>query len=149
MDAAHRSVPLHRHPHPHRELARRYRHYVAQQDFRVSVLLSVILFCASVAASFFAIQYATEHASNPVTDIILSNIPVFDVDGLFIYGTLALIAFIVLLLFAHPKRIPFSLHSLTLFFFIRSAFVMMTHIGPFPVETPDAGWGTLITNFLS
>ncbi len=146
--SAQQAVPLHRHPRPHKELWRRYRYYAARKDFWLPLLLSVILFCTSVVVSFFAIAYATERASNSVPDIILSNIPALDVDGLFVYGTLSLIAFITLLLLAHPKRLPFALDSMALFFFIRSCFVTLTHIGPFPIESPDAGWGTLISHFL-
>lgn len=123
---------LFRHPRPHRELLRRYRHYAAQQEFRVSVLLSIVLFAVSVVVNFYAGVYATERASNPVTDIILSNIPVFEVDWFFVYGSFFLIGFIALLCLAHPKRIPFTLHSLTLLILIRSVFISLTHIGPFP-----------------
>lgn len=143
------NTPLHRHPRPHRELWRRYRYYASQQEFRVSVLISAVMFFGSVVVSFFAIQYATKQASSPVTDIILSNTPVVNVGGLFVVSTLLLIAFITLLLLAHPKRIPFALHSMTLFFIIRSAFISLTHIGPFPsqVET-TLDVGTLISRFL-
>jgi len=41
-------LPLHRHPRPHAELWRRYRHYAAQQEFRVSVLLGALLLAASL-----------------------------------------------------------------------------------------------------
>ena len=142
------TLPLHRHPSPHREIARRYKHYTSQKEFRRSVFSSIVFFIASVAVSFFAIQYATERASNSVTDIILSNIPPIDVDGVFVFATVLLIVFIALLLFAHPKRIPFTLHSLAVFFLIRSAFISLTHIGPFPIQAPDANWGSLASHFL-
>ncbi len=132
-----REVSLHRHPKPHRELARRYRHYAAQQEFRVSILLSALLFLASVATVFYAIGYATDHVSNSVSDIILSNTPAFDVGGLFVYGTFLLVIFITLLLLAHPKRIPFTLHAMALLYFIRAAFISMTHIGPFPLHSDN------------
>lgn len=144
-----REVALHRHPKPHHELARRYRHVAVQQEFRMSVLFSVLLFAASVAVVYYAIGYATEHASSPVTDIILSNTPAFDVDGLFFYGTLGLVAFITLLLLAHPKRIPFTLHAMALLYFIRAAFISMTHIGLFPIATANsANFGLGLSHFL-
>jgi len=144
-----RPVALHRHPKPHRELARRYRHYARQQEFRISILLSVLLFAASVAVIYYAIGYATESASGPVTDIILSNTPAFDVDGLFAYGTLGLVAFIALLLLAHPKRIPFTLHAMSLLYFIRAAFVSITHIGSFPIQAANsAHFGIGLSHFL-
>ena len=135
MDASKRDTPLHRHPRPHAELWRRYRHYAPQREFRVSVVLSILTFIASLVVVFYAIGYATESASNSVTDIVLSNVPLFDVDGLFVYGTGLLIVFIGLLVFAHPKRIPFALHSMALFFFIRAGFISLTHLAPFPIET--------------
>ncbi|MCR4325521.1 MAG: sphingomyelin synthase family protein [Patescibacteria group bacterium] len=141
--------PLHRHSQPHRELARRYRHYFSRSDFRTATALSGVLFALSVVASFFAIRYATERASNSVTDIILSNVPAMDVDGLFVWGTVFLIAFITLLLLAHPKRVPFTLNCLALFYFIRSAFVSLTHIGPFPLQSENAyDLGHFISTFL-
>ena len=147
MNAAHPSVPLHRHPAPHRELARRYRHYASQQEFRVSVLLAALTFIASVIVVGYAIGYATESASNAVTDIILSNTPAFDVDALFVYGTGLLVIFIIGLLFVHPKRIPFTLHGLALFYFIRAGFISLTHLGPFPTHTTgNFDFGTITTH---
>ncbi len=139
------STPLHRHSRPHREFARRYRHYAAQQKFRISVLLSVITFAASIVTIFYAIGYATESASNSVTDIVLSNTPAFDVDALFVYGTFLLAGFAVLLLVAHPKRIPFTLHALALFYFLRAGFISLTHLGPFPIQADNSfNFGTVI-----
>lgn len=136
-------TPLHRHPAPHRELARRYRHYAAQQEFRISVALSIAMFLASLIAVFYAIGYATERASNAVTDIVLSNMPAFDVGGLFINSTFVFIGFITLLLAAHPKRIPFALHSLALFYFLRAGFISLTHIGPFPIVADPSSTGAI------
>jgi hypothetical protein len=89
------------------------------------------LFAISWSANYYAILFSTERASNPVTDIILSNIPVFEVDALFVYGTLVFAVVSVLLFLAHPKRIPFALKAVALFWIIRSAFVVMTHLAPF------------------
>lgn len=142
------SKPLHRHKAPHRELLRRYRAHFAEREFRTALYSSLVFFAASVLVSFYAINYANEVASNAVTDIILSNIPAFDVDGLFGYGTILLIAFVALVLFTHPKRIPFSLNSMAAFYFIRSAFTSLTHLGPFPTLPPNGDWGTLLSHFL-
>jgi len=142
------ATPLYRHKAPHRELLRRYRDHFSKREFRILIVLSLIYFFASVVVSFYAINYANEVASNAVTDIILSNTPAFDVDGLFGYGTILLIAFITLVLLSHPKRVPFSLFSMGTFFFIRSAFTSLTHLGPFPTVPPNGDWGTLLSHFL-
>lgn len=131
-------IPLHRHPKPHREIARRYRAHWAEREFRRELLVSALLFLASVWVVFLAIRYATERASSAVTDIVLSNTPVFDMDGLFVFGTLSLVACITLILLAHPKRVPFAFHSMAILYFTRAVFVSLTHIGPFPTQTPNS-----------
>jgi hypothetical protein len=142
------TTSLYRHRAPHRELARRYRHHFSRSDFRFAALVSVVGFVAASVVSFYAIRYATEHASSPVTDLVLSNVRAYDVDALFALGTIFLFVFAALLLLAHPKRIPYALNTMALFYFIRSTLVTLTHIGPFPVQTPEADWGTLLNHFL-
>ncbi|HEV3244786.1 MAG TPA: phosphatase PAP2-related protein [Candidatus Paceibacterota bacterium] len=133
---------------PHRELLHRYGTHFSQREYRTALFLSLVFFAASVVFSFFVINYANEIASNFVTDIILSNTPALGVDGLFAYGTILLIAFITLLLLSHPKRIPFSLNSMATFYFIRSAFTSLTHLGPFPTVPPNGDWGILLSHLL-
>jgi hypothetical protein len=133
-------------------VARWYQSYYARQGFRSRVVFSACFFIISVVVSFFAISYATDRASNGVTDIVLSNIPVFDVDGLFVYGTFLLIGFIAFVCITHPKRIPFILDSLALFWLIRSGFTSLTHIGPFATQTPfnlEINPGTIVSHFFT
>ena len=118
-------------PHPHREIMRRYRHYVSQRGFTLSVATSLFMLIAGWFVNYFAIQFATEHASNSVTDIVLSNIPVFEVDGFFVYGTFVFAVLSFAIALSHPKRIPFAFKAVALFWVIRSIFVMMTHLAPF------------------
>lgn len=124
-------IPLHRHPKPHHEWMRRARHAARQEKFSSSIVISVLFATFAFFVNLVAINYATEHVSNSVTDIVLSNIPVFDVDGFFVYGTFLLLAFMTLICLAHPKRIPFTLNSVALLWIIRSAFASLTHIAPF------------------
>lgn len=100
-----------------------------------STTLAVLALSVSSFINYYAGTYATEQASNSVTDIILSNTRAYDVDGIFVYGSFLLIAFIVALLIIHPKRVPFTLYSVTLFVLIRSLFVSLTHLGPFPYQS--------------
>lgn len=144
MSTVENSLPLHRHPQPHKELMRRHRYYWTQKSFRISAFFSIFVFISSLFVQTYAVNFATERASNSVADIILSNTPVFDVDWLFVYGMFLLIAFITLLCLAHPKRIPFTLYSLALFIVIRALFVSLTHLSPFPVQA-EIDFGTTIT----
>ena len=118
-------------------LARRYREAYAHSGYVQSAIFSAGAFLLSLVASSFAISFSTERASNPVTDLILSNTPVFDVDGIYVYGVVCLVAFIAVLCISFPKRIPFTLYSLALFFIIRAMFVTLTHLGPFTPHTID------------
>ncbi len=121
--------------------------YFLNRKFLVSVALGVLFLGVSIVVSYWAVTYATESASNSVTDIILSNIPVFDFDGLFIYGPMVFWVLVGLyLIFVSPQKIPFTLKSIALFELIRSAFISLTHIGPFPTHVPiSASWGVLFS----
>ncbi len=121
-------------------LVERYKTYSANREFWLSTLTGILLFALSVIASFYAITYATERASNSVTDLVLSNTPIFDLNALMVVGTLLLIACITFLFLHNPQWMPFGLHTLALFFFIRSAFTVFTHVASYPIplnSTPD------------
>ncbi|MFA6273420.1 MAG: phosphatase PAP2-related protein [Candidatus Paceibacterota bacterium] len=117
-------------------LKQKYLPFLRDREFLFSVGLGVAFLLVSFVINYFAGIYATERASGSVTDIILSNIPIFDVDEIFIYGPFVFWIFIVGLIFAKPQRIPFVLKSVALFVIIRSVFVTLTHIGPFPDLAP-------------
>ena len=87
----------------------------------------------SLIVNWYAGIYATESASSSVTDIILSNTRAYDVDGVFTYGALLFWGFTLFLCFRDLKVLPFTFASIALFVLIRSVFISLTHIGPFPV----------------
>ena len=123
----------------------RYKESWFDKYVRFSIPLSFLVFLVAVfVVQPLAIDYASDVATSPVGDIILSNIPVFNVGYFFVYGMFLLVAFITVLCLQHPKRIPFILHSLTLFVLIRSAFVSMTHVGNFATEAANT-FGPAIT----
>ncbi|HVU75685.1 MAG TPA: phosphatase PAP2-related protein [Candidatus Paceibacterota bacterium] len=125
------AVALHKCDEPHREIWRRYKAVWAQPGFLSSVLVSLAAFALGWAANYYAIMFSTERASNAVTDILLSNIPVFEVDGFFVYGTVVFAGVALLVLLVHPKRIPFGFKAIALFWIIRSGFTVLTHLAPF------------------
>ncbi len=126
-----------------------YATYFRNKDFRTSLLLSIFILVASLIVNFYAVLYATENASNSVTDVILSNIRVYDVDGIFIYGPLFLWIFTAFILLVQPRRLPFTLKSIGLFVLIRSLFITLTHIGPFPTQAAVPFTGVLGSIFSS
>lgn len=106
--------------------------HITKKDLFFSSISACMLLGVSLVVNFYAGTYATQNASNAVTDIILDNVRVRDLDGIFIYGPLVLFAFIIVLISRKPTRIPFTLKTIALFVLIRSLFVNLTHIGPFP-----------------
>src|SRR5439155_588080 len=114
--------------------------HFSEKNIPTSNIFSIAAFLGSLVVQYYSIAFASARVSNPVTDIILSNIPVYDMDAIYVYGLFALIVFITLLCLAHPKRIAFTLYALALFIVIRSVFVSLTHLAPYPIPpSPDFG----------
>lgn len=113
---------------------RHVRSVFSRKGFPSSFGLTLLFLFIGLLANFYAGQYAKLEASNPVTDLILNNIPVFDVDGSFVYGPIAFWTFVVALSVLDPRRVPFAWRSITLLLLVRSLFVSLTHIGPFPTH---------------
>ena len=115
-------------------LKNKYKLHFGHSGFLASFAFSILLLAVALVVNFYAGIYATEKASNSVTDIILSNIRVYDVDEIFVYGSIILWIFVSLLLILDLKKIPFTVKSISLLVLIRSVFISLTHIGPFPTQ---------------
>ena len=109
-----------------------YLSHFKNNSLRRLLVASLVLLAISLFINFYAGIYATEKASNPVTDIILSNTKVYDLDSIFIYGSWILVGFIVYLCFSRPQRAPFIIKSIAAFVLVRALFITLTHLGPFP-----------------
>jgi hypothetical protein len=113
---------------------KKIRTYIRNKDFLISLFVAIVFFAISLVINFLAGTYASKVASNSVTDIILSNTRVYDVDFLFTYGLFVMWVPMGIFCFWHPKHIPFVLKSIALFMVIRAVFISITHIGPFPTH---------------
>ena len=111
-----------------------YKNYFKKRKYLISFIFSFVFLFVALIINFYAGTYATKSASNPVTDIILSNIGVYDVDAYFIYGSFLFASLIAILCFYRPNKIPFILKSIALFTIIRSIFITLTHLGPSPLQ---------------
>jgi divalent metal cation (Fe/Co/Zn/Cd) transporter len=111
-----------------------YKRHFTDRSFILSILSSIVLLVISLIINFYAGTYAARSASNPVTDIILSNIRAYDLDAVFVYGSF--LFFFVILFFGlqRPQRMPYIIKSIALFVIIRSLFITMTHLGTFPTQ---------------
>lgn len=109
------------------------RHFSSTTYLR-SIAIALFLFFIALVINYYAGTYATREASKPVTDIVLSNTRVYDVDGLFVYGTFVGIIFVTYLVFRNLNQLPYVIESIALFTVIRSVFICLTHIAPFPTK---------------
>ena len=93
---------------------------------------SAVCLMLSILLNFHATSFAASRASSSVTDLLLDNLSVVNVDIVFIEGSLLLWLFVLLLRMQRPERIPFVFKSMALFVLVRSAFIVLTHLGPYP-----------------
>src|SRR5438552_1616023 len=108
--------------------------YFSDNSFLMSFFSGLLLLGVSFVVQFLSTDYVTSIQSTPVTDIILSNTRVYNVDGIFVYGTVILFFIGIFLAIIHIHKVPFTMKSIALFILIRSVFVILTHIGPFPTQ---------------
>ena len=92
------------------------------------VLLGVVFLILSLVVTYYANVYTVTHASREVTDLMLDSIPVMNVDFIFTEGVTIFTVIMALIVLYEPKRIPFTLKSITLFSLIRAAFMVLTHL---------------------
>ena len=113
---------------------RLYRTLFGNRAYVRSVCEGAVFLAASSIAIFAAVTYATVHASNYVTDFVLSRVGPLNVRFLFIYGTFTVFAITASLLAWRPNRLPFALKAMALFLLVRAVFVALTHMAPSPID---------------
>lgn len=115
-----------------------HRHKIVWSDkiFFISALYGFLFLALSLMINYATGTYATEQAGNAVNDIFLDNLPTLNVNFIFIDGFILFILLIIVLVMHQPKRIPFVAKTMALFIFTRAMFMIMTHIGPFPIQSP-------------
>ena len=101
-----------------------------EKTFIYSVLLGLVLLAFSFGVNSVANGFTATHASNSVNDIILDNIPVYNVSIVFLEGGVLFILILVVILLLEPKFIPFTIKTIALFVIIRSLFMILTHLAP-------------------
>lgn len=128
-------------------LLKRYREALEEPGFIASTLAGAAMLALALYFNFWAITQATARAGTRVSDIILSNIPVFNLGQVFVYGTFIIAAISAGIIFSRPKRLPFALRTLALFIVIRSLFTLMTHLGPPEAQYVTTFGDTIVRSF--
>ncbi len=101
-----------------------------KREFIVEVMVGLFFLTAGIVATYYANIFTTAHASSVVTDVILDNLPVINVNFIFTDGASIFFVILFLLALREPRRLPFMLKSIALFILIRSVFMMLTHYAP-------------------
>ena len=111
-----------------------YKNYFTDKKFLASFFTGVAILVISLIIQFFASNYVSRSVSEPVTDIFLSNIGPYDVSTIFIWGAVLLTALATFIGFRKINYAPFIMESIAVFTLVRSFFVSLTHISPFPTR---------------
>ena len=112
-----------------RKITARYKALKSHKVFHLQLFTGILLFAVSLFFNNLANNYTAEHFENGISDIILDHLPTMNVGYIFLEGVIILIAFITLLSFHKPARIPFILKSMALFILTRAFFISLTHLG--------------------
>ncbi len=104
----------------------------SDRRYIMSSALGLVFLGVSLIANYVAGLYATRLASNAVTDFFLDILPVFDIDGFFIYGAIAMLICVLLLVARRPEYFPFVSKAVALFVLTRALFMAVTHLGIIP-----------------
>ena len=108
------------------------KHFWKRKEVTRSIFVSLLFFGVSIIINHYASLYTDKSAGNHVTDILLDNLPVFNVNFMVNEVVWVFIWFVIFLMAIKPQRIAYVLKSLALFIIIRSIFISLTHLGAIP-----------------
>jgi hypothetical protein len=111
-----------------------YKIHFTNKKFLLSFFSGLALLGISLVIQFWVSGYVTRSGSGSVTDVVLSNTRVYDVGGIFVWGSVILTLIGLWVIFRRPNFLPFVIKSIATFTLIRSVFVSLTHISPFPTH---------------
>lgn len=101
-----------------------------RKGFRLSLIFGLFLILTSFVVNNYAQIFASSHANNSESDILLDNLPTVDVHLIYSEGAILFIIGLFIILLAEPKYIPFVLKSIAVFIIFRSFFMVLTHLAP-------------------
>lgn len=99
-------------------------------SYKYLIILSLVIFTFAVIMTVMASKYVDKIPTNSVSDLILDHVPVMDLDMVFGYGLILVVAVIILYVLILRMK---DFHRVTLQFslllFMRSCFMTLTHLG--------------------
>ncbi len=107
-------------------------HFWKQREVLESIMFGLLFFSGSIMINHYTSIYVDRSAGNHVTDILLDNLPIANVNFIVNEVAWVFIWLVIVLLLVKPQRIPYVLKNIAFFIFIRSIFISLTHLGPIP-----------------
>jgi len=96
---------------------------------KLLIVLSLAFFLLANIASFFASTHVDKIQAVSVPDLILDHVPTFNLEFIFVYGILlvVLVIFLYSVIFK-AKNLHQIIFQFSLLIFMRSFFIMLTHL---------------------
>ena len=99
-------------------------------DHKYLILASVFFFVLAAIINFISSTFVDSITTVRVQDIILDNIPTLDLDTIFIWGVLTVIAVLVIYsVVFRMKELHRIISQISLLVIVRSFFISLTHLG--------------------
>lgn len=124
-----------------------YKKFFTDKKILKHTFIAFAMLFLSMIINFYAWRYASISQSNSVTDLILSNIPTYNVDYIFVYGTFLAFLWLLLYCIKNPFQLPYIVKVSALFISIRCVFIILTHIWPDPTMVDIGSATTLFSIF--
>lgn len=99
--------------------------------YRISLVAGLILLTSAYFVNYFASTYNDGNDYISVGDLLLDNIPTYNMEFFFtwvMYGIMALI--FIYPTFVKPEIAPFGLKTYAVLMFLRCGTILLTHVGP-------------------
>jgi membrane-associated phospholipid phosphatase len=110
--------------------SKKWKVLVRDGRFIISFIVGIILFAGGQTFLMFVCQYNDTFPTTAVGDLILDNIPTYNLNFLFTWGLAAIMLVIVFYcIFVRPELLPWSLKTYGIFAIVRAGFIVLTHIG--------------------
>ncbi|HET9641597.1 MAG TPA: phosphatase PAP2-related protein [Candidatus Paceibacterota bacterium] len=116
-----------------------------------ALILLALAYVAEHFANLYELEYSLRPTSTYVGDLLLDNLPTYNVHFLIINVAVLTVAIgSAFILYRYPRYVLFSIKAIALLIAIRAFFISLTHVGIYPgVIPPDYGFFTNIYTYFN
>lgn len=130
------------------KLSHHFKVLFKDKAYTFSLFIGIVVFSLGAVSNYLVSVYNDTSSYKPVGDLILDRIPTYNLEFMFTWG----IYFLVFLMVAYPVFVkpeigPFMFKTFGILLFVRSVFIILTHVGPptgfFYADGIDIGYNPL------